>query len=199
MERLRAEKTEVQRLARASDVGAIKQWLILGPIPTPATHTYTQSFVEGLDTAHIKDECRLTPKSGMKEALASGELTWQTLVQDDYVINFIASVGRVTETSVAYAVCYLRSETEQSGLRLLVGGDSRAKVCLNGKQVHEYRFGRGFEPDQHTVNGITLNAGRNVLILKVVINAGALAWRDSIRFTDAQGNPVKGITVSLEP
>ena len=38
---------------------------------------------------------------------------------------------------MAYAVCYIRSEAEQRGLRMLVGSDDEAKVYLNGKQVHE--------------------------------------------------------------
>ena len=44
---------------------------------------------------------------------------------------------------------------------------------------------------------IALNAGLNVLVFKVVNEFGD--WKGSIRFTDAQGNPVKGITVTLRP
>jgi hypothetical protein len=36
-----------------------------------------------------------------------------------------------------------------------------------------------------------------VLVFKVVNGIGA--WMGSIRFTDAQGNPVKGIKVMLDP
>ena len=115
------------------------------------------------------------------------------------MIDFIAFAGRVNERSVAYAVCYIRSEAEQSGLRILVGSDGRAKVYLNEKRIHEYRFGHGFEADQDTVKDITLKAGLNVLVLKVVIGPASSSWRDSIRFTDAHGHPVKGITVTLAP
>ena len=44
---------------------------------------------------------------------------------------------------------------------------------------------------------IALNAGLNVLVFKVVNETAS--WKGSIRFTDAQGNPVKGIKVTLDP
>ena len=44
---------------------------------------------------------------------------------------------------------------------------------------------------------IALNAGLNVLVFKVVNEVGL--WQGSIRFTDANGNPVKGIKVTLDP
>ena len=44
---------------------------------------------------------------------------------------------------------------------------------------------------------IALNAGLNVLVFKVVNGGGD--WKGSIGFTDAQGNPVKGIKVTLDP
>ena len=99
--------------------------------------------------------------------------------------------------SVAYAICHIRSEAEQRGLQMLVGSDDEAKVYLNGKQVYKYPFERWFVADQDMVKDIALNAGMNVLVFKVV-NAMD-DWKGSIRFTDAQGNPVKGIKVTLTP
>jgi len=122
---------------------------------------------------------------------------WQEVTQEDYVIDFNVILGRMTPQSVAYAVCYIRSEAEQRGLQMLVGSDDEAKVYLNGKQVHRYPFVRAFVADQDRVPDIALTAGLNVLVFKVV-NEGAY-WQGSIRFTDAQGNPVKGIKVTLTP
>ena len=91
----------------------------------------------------------------------------------------------------------LALSAEQYGLRLLVGSDDSAKVYLNGKLVHKAPFGRGFVADQDRVPDIALNAGLNVLVFKVVNENDN--WMGSIRFTDAQGNPVKGIKVTLDP
>jgi hypothetical protein len=113
-------------------------------------------------------------------------------------MDFNAILGQdFSGQCVAYAVCYIWSEREQGGLRMLVGSDDESKVYLNGKQIYEYSVGRGFLVDQDTVADITLNAGLNVLVFKVVNEFDA--WKGSIRFTDAQGNPVKGIKVTLHP
>jgi hypothetical protein len=48
-----------------------------------------------------------------------------------------------------------------------------------------------------TARGITIIEGLNVLVFKVVNEIAD--WEGSIRFTDAQGNPVTGIKVTLTP
>lgn len=127
------------------------------------------------------------------------ELKWKEVAQEDYVIDFNAILKGVTERSVAYAVCYIRLEAGQRGLQMLVGSDDEAKVYLNGKQIYNCDFfrGHGLIVDEDMVPDITLNAGLNVLVFKVVNEK--TGWTGSIRFTDSQGNPVKGITVTLTP
>jgi hypothetical protein len=98
---------------------------------------------------------------------------------------------------VAFAVCYLQSEAEQRGLQMLVGSDDEAKVYLNGKQVYKAPVPHGIVAVQDTVPDISLNAGLNVLVFKVVNETEA--WKGSIRFTDAAGQPLKGIRVTLDP
>jgi len=193
LQRERTAEQEPQRIARARDEGAIKQWLILAPIPFATG----QSGAAPVDTEQIEGEGRLRPKAGEGTVMASGELKWQEVAQEDYVIDFNVILGDVTQESVAYAVCYIRSEVDQRGLRMLVGSDDEAKVYLNGKLVHKYPVGRGFVADRDTVPDISLNAGLNVLVFKVVNEF--VDWKGSIRFTDAQGNPVKGIQVTLNP
>jgi hypothetical protein len=79
----------------------------------------------------------------------------------------------------------------------LAGSHDEAIIYLNGQQIHESPFGRDIVPDQDAVPNITLKAGMNVLVFRSV-HASA-SWQGSIRFTDAQGNPVKGIKVTLDP
>ena len=47
------------------------------------------------------------------------------------------------------------------------------------------------------MTGVELKAGFNVLVFKVVNETSD--WKGSIRFIDAQGNPLKGIKVTLTP
>jgi len=82
-------------------------------------------------------------------------------------------------------------------LQMLVGSDDGAKVYLNGKEVLKVAAVRELIEDQDTVSDITLNAGVNVLVFKVVNETSI--WQGCIRFTDARGNPVDGISVTLDP
>ncbi|HVR34740.1 MAG TPA: WD40 repeat domain-containing protein, partial [Methylomirabilota bacterium] len=184
---------EARRIVHAHDEGAIKQWLILAPI----RFAEGQSAEDAAETEQIEGEGRFRPKAGERTVVVSGKLRWREVAQDDYVIDFNLILGETWPQSVAYAVCYIRSEVKQRGLRMLVGSDDEAKVYLNGKQIYKYPFGRGFVVDQDTVPDIALNAGLNVLVFKVVNEF--VDWKGSVRFTDAQGNPVKGIKVTLDP
>ncbi len=192
-QREQTAEQERQRLARARDEGAIRRWLILAPIALPTG----QRGAAGVDLEQIEGEARLRPKAGETRPILNGQLKWRAVALEDNEIDFNSLLGHETTQSVAYAVCYLRSEAEQRGLRMLVGSDDEAKVYLNGKQVHKSPFGRAFLADQDTVPDLALNAGLNVLVFKVVNELGY--WLGSIRFTDAQGNPLKGIKVTLDP
>jgi len=195
-QRDRIAEHERERIAVASDEGRIKRWLILAPVALGAG----QSGAEGLDAEQIESEARLRPVAGETRSTGDSELRWREFTfedYEDYAIDFNAILGRETTQSVAYAVCYIRSETEQRGLQMLLGSDDQARVYLNGKQVYKSPAARPFAADQDTVPDITLNAGLNVLVFKVV--NGMVDWKGSIRFTDVQGNPVKGIKVTLIP
>jgi len=91
---------------------------------------------------------------------------------------------------------------------MLVGSGDGSKVWLNGQQVYEFPAFRNFVRDEDTVGNITLNPGRNVVVFKVAKESGMIAgwdpgaprdWKGSIRFTDGEGNPVKGIKVTPTP
>jgi WD40 repeat protein len=188
-----AEKERAQ-LVRATDEGRIKRWLILEPIPLAKD----QSAAEGLDASQVPDEPGLRPTVGQAVSIADFQLRWRAKNLDqDYTIDFNALVGRETTQSVAYAVCYIRSEAEQHGLEMLVGSDDQSKVYLNGRQIHKSAIPRAFAADQDAISGITLNAGSNVVVLKVVNELAD--WKGSIRLTDGKGNPVRGITITLTP
>jgi len=71
-------------------------------------------------------------------------------------------------------------------------------VVARSQQIHPPERCAGERvADEDTAQNIALNAGLNVLVFKVVNEA--FAWQGSIRFTDSQGNPLRGIKVSLTP
>ncbi len=56
---------------------------------------------------------------------------------------------------------------------------------------------REFVPDQDVVEGVELKTGLNVLVFKVVNETEG--WKGSVRLTDAYGQEVKGVRVTLTP
>jgi WD40 repeat protein/serine/threonine protein kinase len=182
---------ERRRIDLSRDEGAVKRWLILGPIALAAG----QSGTEGLDIEQAQNEALLRPRAGERTTVGTCQLAWEEEVLEDYVIDFNRIPGQETSKSVAYAVAYVRSESERQGVQMLVGSDDEAKVYLNGKQIYRHGSLRGFLLDEDKIQDISLKAGLNVLVFKVVNERDA--WRGSIRFTDDAANPVQGIKVVL--
>lgn len=119
------------------------------------------------------------------------------MVGEDYAIDFNAISGSETPGRVAYAVCYIRSDAEQHDLQLLLSCNERAKVYLNGTSIYETSSSRYFTADRETVPKISLKEGLNVLVFKV--GNKTKEWQGSLRLTDAQGNPVRGLQNTLNP
>jgi WD40 repeat protein/serine/threonine protein kinase len=185
--------SEQERQRTESDRDSIKRWLVLAPIALGPG----QSGTEGLDMEQIVDEGQLRPRSGDATSIGGREFKWKEADLKDNVLDFDAILGQVTIGSVAYAVCYIQSEAEQRGLQMLVGSQDEAKVYLNGREVYKAAVPHGTVAVQETVPGIVLVAGLNTLVFKVVNETQF--WKGSIEIRDAQGNPVKGIKVTLDP
>jgi len=191
-DRLRQFQREAQRELLAQDPGAIKQWLVLAPIALS-----DHNGAKALDRQQVPDESQLRSQADQRIKVGETELTWKPLQGDDYLVDFNQFLGKPTEWSVAYSVCYLRSDFAQTNLLMKVGSDDEAKVYLNGRQIYQHSEGRSYVPDQDEVRGVELNAGLNVLIFKVVNER--FDWRGSVRFVDAAGQPIKGLRVTLRP
>lgn len=100
----------------------------------------------------------------------------------------------------AYAVSYVLSDRDQSGLVLKIGSDYHAKLYLNQQKIYDRVNPATVEPDRDTVTGVELKAGLNVLVFKVVKadKDDSLPWGGSVRFTTINGSPVTGLTVTLD-
>jgi hypothetical protein len=183
----RAAAVERDRAERAQDPGAIKQWLVLLPIPAEC-----KNGPRALREEQVERESQLHPRAGERSKVGPAELVWREARLEDYVLDFNQLLGAMTEWSVAYAVAYIHSETAQRDLVMKVGSDDEAKIYLNGKLVYQNPSGRRFVADQDMVtSGVELKAGLNVLVFKVVNDV--VEWKGSIRFTDALGQPLKGL------
>jgi WD40 repeat protein len=192
LRRAKVAASERDRASRALDPGAIKEWLVLAPIAYPG-----KDGVKAMGQEQIAGETNLHPHTGQLVNLGGKQLTWRTLQLKDDFIDFNDALRETTEWSVAYAVCYIRSEADQRGLLLKIGTDDEARLYLNGREVYRCEEVRYYTPDQDVVENVDLKSGLNVLVLKVVNEKNN--WQASVRFTDPAGHPVKGISVTLTP
>jgi len=171
--------------------GFIQTWLLLLPLPFAPGETGAQA----LDRQQVPAEAQLRPRLGDRVLVGGRGLVWREYRSPEAAVSFNAVLGRVAERSVAYAVCYLESDQPRDGLWLQVGGDDRAAVYLNGRQIYQSRLGRPLSLD--TAGPVALKQGSNVLLFKVV-NVGG-GWEGCARVLDDAGLPANGIRVKLTP
>jgi WD40 repeat protein len=176
----------------AQDLGEIKQWLVLAPIPFTG-----RSGATALEQQQIPQEANLRPRAGERVKVGAKEEAWKPVRLPHYLLDFNLLLGKKTDWSVAYAVCYIHSQTAQAGLLMNVGSDDQAKVYLNGRELYQRREARAWVPDEDEVTGVDLRVGLNVLVFKVVNETER--WQGSVRLTDAAGLPLKGIRLTLDP
>jgi hypothetical protein len=191
-ERERTEAAARDRAVCAQDPGAIKRWLVLLPIPFEG-----RDGDQALGAEQVALEGQLRPRAGQRVKMGAAEFIWRAVEQQDYHLDFNRLAGALTEWHLAYAVAYIRSDSTQSDVVLKVGSGDQCSVYLNGRLVHQWLGERLYSADADVVGGLELKAGVNVLVFKVVNEVAS--WDGSVRLTDPDGNPLKGIQVGLEP
>jgi len=195
-QRERAEAARRDKALIAQDLGVIKQWLVLAPLAFASRDDATVRAA--LNHQQFPQEAMLRPRAGERVKVGEIERTWEEVQQEDDMINFGRLVGKVADYSVAYAVCYIDSDVDQTDLVMKVGGSDALKIYLNAGEICRQTW---WQQDHlwntADVTEIQLKAGLNVLVLKVVNQEKN--WQASIRLTDAAGQPVKGIRVTLDP
>jgi hypothetical protein len=172
--------------------GFITTWVLLAPIPLAEG----QGGAAALDKEQLKDEAKLRPSPGDKVKVGGKELTWKKYQAKDYFFDFNDFLGKQTEDSVGYAVCYVHSGAERKGVHLKTGSDDQAKIYLNGKEVFKHEEDRPLEKDEDSTE-VTLRKGVNVLVFKVVNEKED--WSGCARFTDKDGKVIKDLEVTAAP
>jgi WD40 repeat protein/serine/threonine protein kinase len=190
-QQIEQRRTAWQRIG-AGIPGFIQDWLVLAPLELNAGET----GVMGLEREQLPEEAELQPRAGDHVRVGGREATWQAHRAHEPVLDFNRLVGKLSENSVAYAVCYVISAAERNDVLLQVGSDDQAKVYLNGQEVYKYTRVRGLVA-LDPIGPVTLHKGTNVLVLKVVNES--LGWLGCARFVDREGNPVHGLQVRLAP
>ena len=192
LERERTAAGEQEWAMRARDPGAIRQWLVLSPLTFQG-----KNGADAIAREQVPRESQLRPRAGEQITNGENQLAWRAVQMKDYILDFVEVNALRSARALAYGVCYIGSETDQTGLEMKIGSEHQAMVYLNGEEVYRCVQPRIYVRDEDVVSGVKLKAGLNVLVFKLVNDRGD--WRASIRFTDAAGQSVKGIRVALTP
>ena len=182
--------------ARAQDTfmpdeeGFIRNWLVLAPIAIAG-----ESGAAEIDRDFLKGEATIAPKAGDKVTVGGQPLAWEAHRTTDYFIDFLQGFGKTRGEYVAgYAVAYITAGQEMK-VTLALSTNDQGKAWLNGKQVFKFEDTRVLEKDADRAE-VTLNAGQNVLVLKVINEVNN--WQACARFLK-DGAPVKDLQISLAP
>jgi WD40 repeat protein len=170
----------------------IQDWLVLAPLALKDG----EALADALDREQLEGEARMQPGVGERRPVDGKQYSWQKYHEDEPILNFNRFVGTVTAGSVAYAVCYVISQTERKDLLLQVGSDDQAKMYLNGHPVYKYTEVRALEVVD-PIGPVTLRKGTNILVIKVVNGGGD--WECCARFVDSDCNPADGLRFSVTP
>jgi hypothetical protein len=172
--------------------GFVTTWLLLAPIPLHEG----QNGADAVGREQLKDEARLEPRAGDRVKVGGKELAWKAYQAKEYFFDFNDFLGKQTEDSVGYAVCYIYAAAEMKDIQLKTGSDDQAKVYLNGKEVLKQAEDRPLEADEDTTE-VTLRKGMNVLVFKVVNEKED--WSGCARFVDKDGKVIKSLRVTAVP
>jgi hypothetical protein len=171
----------------------IRDWLVLAAIPLADG----QSPAAALASEPIPGEARLQPREGDRVTVGGAALVWKKHRAPEFFLDFNRVQGRLTEYSLAYAVCYLVAQEERKDLVLRFGSDDQILVRLNGREILRVSQPRPLTIDADVLTGISLERGCNVLLLKVINETRD--WSACVRLTDSSGQPVAGVNVVLTP
>jgi hypothetical protein len=172
--------------------GFIVDWLMLAPFAIAES-----SGADEIDRIQILKEGSVTPKAGDTQQVGDKAGTWTAVKAKDYELDFNAALGGPHEDVLGYLVAYVVADKELAGVTAAIGSNDEAKLYLNGKEVYKFGETRTISKDTDKVPGLTLHAGVNTVVFKVINEKND--WAAALRFLDKDGKPVSGLSVKLAP
>ena len=173
--------------------GFIRDWLVLAPYPIAEN-----SGAEEIDKKQFANEAKPAPSDGDRQMLGSKELTWKKQSAKMFYLDFRELYPERGEHVVAWAVAYVVSPDDKSGLTLKMNSNDQGKVYLNGKELVKFTDTRTLEKDaEDSATNVSLKKGANVLVLKVINEENN--WQGSVRFMNSAGKPVTDLKIELKP
>jgi hypothetical protein len=173
--------------------GFIRDWLVLGP------HSIGEnSGADAIDQQQFSDEAAPKAAEGAKQKVGAKELTWRKVATKDFFIDFKEIYPELSEHVAGWAVAYVVVPAAKTDLTLRMNSNDQGRVYLNGKEVVRNTEARTLEKTaEDSAKPITLKAGVNVVVLKVVNEENN--WQGSLRFLDKNEKPVTDLKIETKP
>lgn len=172
--------------------GYIRDWLVLAPLSIGDS-----GGADALERKQFRDEASPKAQDGATQKAGDKELTWTKTTTPQFYIDFKELNPSMGEHVVGWAVAYVNSPDEKTGLTLKMNSNDQGKVYLNGKEVVKFLDTRTLEKDvEDEAPNITLKKGVNVIVLKVVNEENN--WQGSVKLLDKAGKPVAGLKVQTK-
>jgi hypothetical protein len=182
--------------------GFLQRWLLLEPINKPnRTNTvFTDSYIRNaFDTLYFPSQFTGVPRDGEKVTVTGNELAWHALETPNFnvkLFRFAYGLNKQIYGVLFWAVTVVNCPKEMKNVRMAVGSNSASMWWLNGKEAVILSGDRRMVMDDCVSKRLTLNKGANVIRGAVINGPGMSDF--CVRFIDENGNPIKGITVSLD-
>ncbi|HLY10621.1 MAG TPA: hypothetical protein VKW04_15060 [Planctomycetota bacterium] len=180
--------------SRMDNEGFIRYWILLGPLPSE------KERASGAEVAALRlpNEAAMKPRLGETVSYKGKDYVWTKVSSPEYFVDMRKLYqGQKTDDVFAYAVAYVSCEEEIREVKVLAGTNDAGRLYINGKVIFSHEKPRSLEPDATIVNGVTLNKGQNVIILKVANETGN--WGGCLRFMDKNGTPIRHLLLSSMP
>ena len=162
----------------------INDWLLCGPFPNPLAEGVSEYRHDKTTLGYYIDylkpiggETAVKPDNGLKFTSVDGKsYQWRLYhSKDDYIDLF--SIIKNNQGVVAYAASELIADKAQEAV-LAVGSNDGVKIWLNGSLIWDNHLPRLAQKDEDLIR-VKLNAGRNLLLLKV--DQGSGKWGFFVR------------------
>jgi hypothetical protein len=191
--------------------GFLTTVLLCAPFPSPgggeATAGYAQDFI---NEASVRPALGLTRRAVFRAAVGSPEAgqwfdgkagervlenPWSALRVSTEIAMLKEQVPAVPfDQNIAYYVAAYVEPGEVRAAEIRLGSDDGFKLWFNGQLLGGANLSRSAGVDAERFP-VTLNAGRNLILLKIIQGGGPTGW--CLRLTDPAGQPLPGAKVWL--
>jgi hypothetical protein len=191
------------KLPKATDPdGFLQRWLLLGPInkPNRSNTVFTGTYIRNaFKTEYFPDQFTVVPHDGDKVTVDGKEMAWHALDSNNFnvkLFRFAYGLNQPTYGVLFWAVTVVNSPREMKNVRLAAGSNGASMWWVNGEDAADLFGDKRMVMDDVLSKPLTLKKGRNIVRGALMNGPGLSDF--CVRFLDENGQPVKGLTLSVE-